>query len=167
MRVVGLGYADRSFVRRVAAHGTKSARPSVANPRRRLVGGSDAIENCFGCYRQLFPRGNDFSYDLEDIAAYRHGYDRLCQHWRQLFPARFFDHDYEALLADPEAQVRRLLAFCGLPYDPACLDFHRTRRNVRTASAAQVRQPLQRDTARGPLYGDKLDRLRALLDVAT
>jgi Tfp pilus assembly protein PilF len=132
----------------------------VVNCRR------DAVENCFGCYRQLFPRGSDFSYDLEDIAACWRDYDRLSQHWQRLFPGRFLDHSYEALLADPEAQVRRLLEFCELPYDPGCLEFHRTRRVVRTASAAQVRQPLQRGTPRSALYGDKLDRLRALLDAA-
>ncbi len=132
----------------------------IVNSRR------DALETCLGCYRQLFNKGNDFSYDLDDMAGYWRAYDRMVRHWAHIFPERFFEHSYESLLADPEAQVRRLLAFCGLPYDPACLEFHRTERAVRTASAAQVRQPLRRDTARSALYGDKLDRLRALLDVS-
>ncbi|MEO8161399.1 MAG: sulfotransferase, partial [Arenimonas sp.] len=68
---------------------------------------------------------------------------------------------YEALIADPEAQIRELLAFCDLPFDPACLQFHSVERSVRTASAAQVRQPLRADTARASHYGDKLDALRA------
>lgn len=123
----------------------------------------DPLETCLGCYRQLFNTGNHFSYDLADMASYWHAYHRLTHHWAQLYPERFFDHSYEALLADPEAQVRRLLAACNLPYDPACMEFHRTERTVRTASADQVRQPLRRDTARSDWYGDKLDPLRALL----
>lgn len=129
----------------------------VVNSRR------DALENCFGCYRQLFAGGNGFSYDLDDMARYWHDYDRLSRHWQRSFPERFFEQVYESLQADPEAQVRRLLAFCDLEYDPACLDFHLTERTVRTASAAQVRQPLRRDTARSALYGSDLDRLRTLL----
>lgn len=123
----------------------------------------DPLETCLGCYRQLFNTGNHFSYDLDDMASYWHAYDRLTRHWAQLYPERFFDHSYEALLADPEAQVRKLLAACDLPYDPACMEFHRTERVVRTASADQVRQPLRHDTARHAWYGDKLDHLRALL----
>lgn len=98
------------------------------------------------------------------MASYWHAYHRLTQHWAKLYPKRFFDHCYETLLADPEAQVRRLLKACELPYDPACLAFHRTERTVRTASADQVRQPLQRDTARSDWYGNKLDQLRTLLN---
>jgi hypothetical protein len=124
------------------------------------------LDNCFGCYRQLFASGNEFSYDLDDMASYWHDYDRLSRHWQRLFPQSFFEHVYESLQADPEAQVRRLLAFCGLEYDPACLEFHRTQRAVTTASASQVRQPLRQDTARSALYGTDLDRLRALLGVA-
>jgi tetratricopeptide (TPR) repeat protein len=132
----------------------------VVNCRR------DALENCFGCYRQLFASGNEFSYDLDDMASYWHDYDRLSRHWQRLFPQSFFEHVYESLQADPEAQVRRLLAFCGLEYDPACLEFHRTQRVVNTASATQVRQPLRQDTARTALYGNDLRRLRALLGMA-
>ncbi|MEO7068265.1 MAG: sulfotransferase [Rhodanobacter sp.] len=129
----------------------------VVNSRR------DAVETCLGCYRVLFNQGNFFSYDLDDMVAYWHAYDRAVRHWAQIFPERFFEHSYESLLLDPETQVRRLLAFCNLPYDAACLEFHRTQRTVRTASAAQVREPLRQDTARSALYGDKLKHLRALL----
>lgn len=87
----------------------------------------------------------------------------MVRHWARLFPERFLDHSHEALQANPEPQVRRLIAFCDLPYDPACVEFHRTRRAVHTASDAQVRQPLRPDTARGALYGDRLSHLRALL----
>ena len=132
----------------------------VINSRR------DPLENCLGCYRQLFPKGNHFTYELDDMASYWGDYDRLSRHWLRLFPQRFFEHEYEALLADPEAQVRRLLAFCDLEYDPACLQFHKTERVVHTASAGQVRQPLQKTAPRSAAYDVKLDRLRILLDQA-
>ena len=70
---------------------------------------------------------------------------------------------YEALVADPEGVIRRMLDFCGLPFDPACLEPHKTARAVLTPSASQVRQPLHRSSARSALYGDKLDRLRQRL----
>lgn len=133
----------------------------VVNSRR------DPLETSFACYRQLFGnRTVSYSYDLDDIVDYYAGYARLSGLWQRHFPRQYFDHEYEALQADPEAQIRRLLDFCGLPFDPACLDFHRTSRTVLTISSAQVRQPLQRDTARSARYGSKLDPLRARLRAA-
>jgi hypothetical protein len=85
--------------------------------------------------------------------------------WRARDPQRIRLLRYEDLLADPEPRIRELLAACGLPFDPACLDFHRTVRSVRTASAAQVREPLRRDTARAARYGDLLEPLRRGLDL--
>jgi Flp pilus assembly protein TadD len=123
----------------------------------------DPLETCLSCYRQLFHFGNYASYDMQEIAASWRDYDRLSKAWRQRYPDKFFDEVYEDLLADPEAQVRRLLEFLGLPFDPACLDFHRSQRAVRTFSAGQVRQPLRRDTARAALYGAALDPLRNAL----
>ena len=133
----------------------------VVNSRR------DPLETCLAWYRQLFDyRSIHFGYDLDDIVDYYAGYARLSRLWQQRFPGQYFDHEYEALQADTEAQIRRLLDFCGLPFDPACLDFHRSRRTVLTISAAQVRQPLRRDTARSARYGDRLDPLRARLQAA-
>lgn len=132
----------------------------VVNARR------DPLETCFASYRQLFTTGVHFSYDLDDMVDYCAGYERLSALWRQRFPRRYFDHRYESLQQDPEGQIRRLLDFCALPFDPACLAFHRTPRAVLTFSAAQVRQPLRRDTARAVLYGDKLAPLRARLHAA-
>jgi tetratricopeptide (TPR) repeat protein len=123
----------------------------------------DALETCFSCYRQLFASGHDFSYDLDDIASYWRDHERLGRHWQRLFPQRFLEHDYEALLADPEAQVRRLLAFCGLEYDPACLGFQHELTQARTA--LRTRQPWQREPALAARYGAELDRLRLLLGV--
>jgi Flp pilus assembly protein TadD len=133
----------------------------VVNSRR------DPLETSFALYRQLFGnRSAHYSYDLDDIVAYYAGYARLCGQWQQRYPGRFFDHDYEALQATPETQIRRLLDFCELPFDPACLAFHQSSRTVLTISAAQVRQPLRRNTSRNARYGDRLDPLRAKLRAA-
>ncbi len=119
-------------------------------PGARVVNSrGDALETCFACYRQLFDSGNEFSYDLDHIASYWRDYDRLCRHWQRLFPQRFLDHVHESLQDDPEARVRRLLAFCGLEYDPACLAIHHP-------------QPI----ARSAPYGSELNRLRMLLGAA-
>jgi tetratricopeptide (TPR) repeat protein len=124
----------------------------------------DPVETCFACYRQLFSNGSHFSYDLDDMASYYLDFARLSRYWQQHYPRHVLDFCYEALLADPEVQTRRLLEFCGLDFDPACLDFHKTSRLVlSTASAAQVRQPLRKDTARSMHYETQLAPLRARL----
>ncbi|HZP68178.1 MAG TPA: sulfotransferase [Rudaea sp.] len=126
----------------------------------------DPLETCFSCYRQLFSNGNDFSYDVRELAAYWRDHDRLSRTWTELYPTRFREQSYEALVESPEANIRALLDFLGLEFEPACLDFHHSARAVRTASAAQVRQPLKRGTARAAAYGTALDPLRnALADV--
>ena len=124
----------------------------------------DPIEACLACYRQWFASGTQFAYDLDDLADYCIDFTPLTRLWLRRFPERVFDLEYEALLTDPETVTRRLLDFCGLAFDPACLDFHRTRRAVvSAASAGQVRQPLRHDTARAARYGQELDTLRARL----
>ncbi|WP_266156601.1 tetratricopeptide repeat-containing sulfotransferase family protein [Dyella silvatica] len=130
----------------------------VVNSRR------DALETCCACYRQLFSNSAHFSYDLDDMARHYQDYDRLSRYWQQQMPKQVLDHSYEALLADTEAQIRRLLDFCGLDFDPACLTPHQTSRTVlSTASAAQVRQPLRAETSYSARYAEKLDPLRARL----
>jgi Tfp pilus assembly protein PilF len=124
----------------------------------------DPVETCIACYRQWFASGAEFAYDLDEMADYCLDFARLTRFWLQRYPERVFDLEYVALLNDPEGVVRRLLDFCGLPFEPACLAFHRTQRTVvSAASAAQVRQPLQRDTARAARYGSLLDGLRERL----
>ena len=124
----------------------------------------DPVETCLACFRQMFAVGGQaFSYDLDDLAAYWRDFDRAARHWARLYPDRVRTQQYEALLEDPEREVRDLLAFCDLPFDAACVRFHETRRSVQTASAAQVREPLRRDTARAPHYGALLDPLRRSL----
>ncbi|WP_426701993.1 tetratricopeptide repeat-containing sulfotransferase family protein [Rhodanobacter sp. Col0626] len=124
----------------------------------------DPLETCLACYRQCFTEKVGFTCDLDEMADYCIDFLRLTRFWLEKYPDRVFDLPYEALVAEPEAVTRRLLDFCGLPFDTACLEFHKTSRAVLSSpSAAQVRQPLRSDTARSALYGDKLDHLRQRL----
>lgn len=123
----------------------------------------DPLETAWSCFKQQFYSQPHFACDPADIAAHLRGCERAMDQWRARDPARLHLHRYEALLADPEAGIRALLADCGLEFDPACLAFHTSSRSVRTASAAQVRQPLRGDTARTPRYGDLLDPFRRAL----
>ena len=123
----------------------------------------DPLETGWSCFKQQFYQLPHFACDLADIGAYLRGCEHAMDQWRARAPARIRLFRYEDLLADPEARIRQLLAACGLAFDPACLDFHLSRRSVRTASAAQVRQPLRADTARAARYGTLLDPLRAAL----
>ena len=133
----------------------------VVNVRR------DAVETCWSCFKQLFASGrHGYSYDLADLAETWRDYDRLSQFWSERFPERVREQSYEKLVADPEGEARALLAFCELAFDPAVLRFHEAGRSVRTASAAQVREPLRGDTARSAAYADMLEPLRRML-VAT
>jgi len=120
----------------------------------------DALEAGWSCYKQQFYRLPHFACALEDIAAYAGDCERLMDRWRAATPERVHLARYEALQADPDGEIRALLAFCALPFDAACLDFRHAGRAVRTASAAQVREPLARDTRRADRYGALLDPLR-------
>ncbi len=97
---------------------------------------------CFSGFKQNFARGAEYSYDLEDLGRYYVDYLTLMDHFDQVLPGRVHRVQYEALIADPEVEVRRLLAYCGLAFEPSCLRFYETDRPVRTASSEQVRQPL-------------------------
>jgi hypothetical protein len=124
----------------------------------------DPLEKSLECKRQWFVKEAFFTCDLNEMADFCIDFMRLTRFWIETFPGRIFDLEYETLIAEPEPTIRGLLDFCGLPFDPACLEFHRTERTVLSApSAAQVRQPLRHDTARADRYGDKLDGLRARL----
>jgi Flp pilus assembly protein TadD len=103
----------------------------------------DPVDTCFSCFTKSFVSGLRFTYDLVELGAYYRAYDALMAHWRAVLPAEcFLEISYESLVANLEGETRRLVAFCGLPWDGACLDFHRTRRVVQTASVNQVRQPI-------------------------
>ena len=131
---------------------------------RAIIVRRDPAETCLACFRQCFSERSGFACDLDELAEYCIDFLRLTRFWLQKYPDRVFDLQYEALVADPKTEIRRLLEFCDLPFDPVCLEFHKTARTVQSApSAAQVRQPIRRDTARAALYGDKLDGLRRRL----
>ena len=100
------------------------------------------LDSCFGTYKQLFASGQPFSYDLVELGEYYLQYVRLMDHWHQLIPGYVLDVQYEHVVADLETQVRRILDFCGLPFEESCLRFHETERAVKTASSEQVRQPI-------------------------
>ncbi|MBS0375664.1 MAG: sulfotransferase [Proteobacteria bacterium] len=103
----------------------------------------------FSCFKQLFARGVPFSYDLGEIGRYYRDYAELMEHFDRVLPGRVHRLHYEQLVADPETEVRRLLAHCGLEFEPGCLRFYETRRAVLTVSSEQVRQPV---------YGDAVDQ---------
>lgn len=104
-----------------------------------------AMASCFSAFKQHFARGQNFSYDLTELGRFYRDYAALMAHFDAVLPGRIHRVDYEAMVEDTEAEVRRLLAYCGLPFDPACLEFHRNARPVRTASSEQVRQPIFRE----------------------
>ena len=100
---------------------------------------------CFGNLKQLFATGQEFAYSIEDIARYYRTYLELMRHWDSVLPGRVLRVQHEELVDDLEGNVRRLLAYCGLAFETACVEFHKTERSVRTASSEQVRQPIYRE----------------------
>ena len=100
---------------------------------------------CFSNFRQHFARGQPFTYDLEDVGRYYSAYVRLMAHVDAVLPGRVHRVIYERMVDDTEGQVRALLQHCGLEFEPACLEFHKTERAVRTASSEQVRRPIYRE----------------------
>jgi tetratricopeptide (TPR) repeat protein len=115
-------------------------------PHARIIDARrDPLACCFSNFKQLFASGQEFTYSLEDIGDYYRWYVQLMAHWDAVLPGRVLRVEYEALVADLEGQVRRMLAFLGLEFEPQCLTFYKTERSVRTASSEQVRRPLYRE----------------------
>jgi hypothetical protein len=110
------------------------------------------------CYCQPFNADQKFTFDLAELGEFYDGYRALMQHWRtSLPPSRFIEIDYEDVVDDLEGNARKLIEFCGLPWDDACLAFHKNSRQVRTASMAQVRQPIYRNSiGRWEPYAERL-----------
>jgi tetratricopeptide (TPR) repeat protein len=100
---------------------------------------------CFSNLKQLFASGQEFTYSIEDIARYYRSYLRLMRHWDEVLPGRTLRVLYEDVVEDLQGNVRRILEFCGLEFEPACIEFYKTERSVRTASSEQVRQPIFRE----------------------
>jgi tetratricopeptide (TPR) repeat protein len=128
---------------------------------------------CFSNLKQLFANGQEFTYSVEDIARYYRTYLDLMAHWDDVLPGRVLRIWHEDVVEDLEGNVKRMLDFCGLEFEPACVEFHKTGRSVRTASSEQVRQPIYREGLDqwrhyepwlGPLkaaLGDALSRYRS------
>lgn len=108
----------------------------IIDARRHPLGG------CFSAYKQLFARGQNFTYDLDELGRYYRDYVELMNHWDEVLPGRVLCVQYEDVVVDTETQVRRLLDYCGLAFEPGCLRFYETDRAVRTPSSEQVRQPI-------------------------
>jgi tetratricopeptide (TPR) repeat protein len=172
----------RDYLARTARFRTDAARSTDKNLQNwQLVGAilamlpgarivdcrRDPLEASWSALKLQFGNALPFACGIDEIASWRRDYEKLMAHWDAIAPGAVLHFDHEALLADPEARIRALLDFCGLPFDAACLAFHAAERDVHTASAAQVRAPLMRDTARAARYGAVLDPLRTALGLPT
>ena len=109
---------------------------SIIDARRHPLGSG------FSCFKQLFARGQQFTYDLREVGLFSRDYITLMQHFDAILPGRVHRVHYEQLVRNPEDELRRLLSYCGLPFEEQCLRFHENRRTVSTLSSEQVRQPL-------------------------
>ena len=115
-------------------------------PKARIIDARrEPMACCFSNLKQLFAQGQEFTYSIEDIARYYRTYLDLMRHWDEVLPARILRVHHEDVVSDLEGSVKRLLDYCGLPFENACLDFHKTNRSVRTPSSEQVRQPIFRE----------------------
>jgi len=115
-------------------------------PNARIIDARrEAMACCFSNFKQLYASGQQFTYALEDLARYYRSYVELMAHWEAVMPGAILRVQHEELIADVAGGVRRILEFCGLEFEPGCVEFHRTERRIHTASAAQVRQPVNRE----------------------
>ena len=120
----------------------------IALPNARIIHARrNPVDTCLSCFSKLFAGEQQFAYDLGELGRYYRAYDRLMAHWRDVLPeGRMLEVDYEEVVADLEVQARRIIGYCGLEWNDACLEFHKTERAVRTASVMQVRQPIYRSS---------------------
>jgi len=144
---------------------------AVMFPKARIVHcRRSALDTCLSCYFQNFTKGQEFSFDLGDLAHFYRLYRGLMDHWREVLPLSIFELNYEEMVGERERVMRELIAFCGLPWDDRCERFFETDRPVRTASSWQVRQPIYASSvARWKAYETELrpliDALGPLADI--
>lgn len=121
----------------------------------------NAVDTCISCYSKMFREDMPYTYDLKEIAHYYRKYNELMEHWKNVLPASFITEvKYEEVVGNLEEEARRIVAHCDLEWDPACLDFHKNERPVKTASVTQVRQPLYSSSVeRWRNYGDLVQPL--------
>ena len=124
----------------------------------------DPMDNCLSVFKNLLATAYDYSYDLAELGHYYKLYLELMEHWRTTLPGFIYDQSYEQLVADPENQIGKLLEYCKLPWHDACLEFHQTRRKVKTSSNAQVRRPIYQDSVKlWKHYENQLEPLQAAI----
>jgi hypothetical protein len=102
----------------------------------------DPMACSFSCFKQLFGEGQEFTYDLDHLGRYYQGYLKIMDHWNNLFPEQVLLVQHENVVNNIEQEVRRILDYCNLPFEPACLEFYNTDRTIKTPSSEQVRQPI-------------------------
>jgi tetratricopeptide (TPR) repeat protein len=149
---LGQAYLDRTLRHRRGAERFTDKMPnnfphvglvSLILPHAKIINARrHPLDSCVGCYKQLFGRGQPFTYDLYELGEYYLEYQRVMDHWHTVLPGRVLDVQYERLVSNTESEVQRLLEFCELPWEDACLAFHENPRAVRTASSEQVRRPV-------------------------
>ena len=122
-------------------HAPKRAKQLVPNAKI-IDARRHPLDSCLGSYKQLFARGQPFTYDLFELGEFYLEYERLMDHWNEVLPGKMLRVQYEDVVTDLEAQVRRILNYCDLPWNDACLKFYETDRAVKTASSEQVRKPI-------------------------
>ena len=119
------------------------------------------LDTCFSCYKQLFARGQMFTYDLNEIARYYINYIELMDHWDEVLPSKVHRVNYEDVVENQEEETRKLLDYCNLPFEEQCLKFYETKRAVKTASSEQVRQPIYKQSVQlWQQYEKYLDQLK-------
>tara|TARA_B100001123_G_scaffold93199_1_gene107287 strand:- start:3305 stop:5320 length:2016 start_codon:yes stop_codon:yes gene_type:complete len=122
------------------------------------------LDTCFSCYKQLFARGQMFTYDINEIARYYINYIELMDHWDKVIPNKIHRVNYEDVIESQEKETRKLLDYCNLPFEEQCLKFYETKRAVKTASSEQVRQPIyKKGVGLWQNYEDYLDQLKLSL----
>ncbi len=155
LRAMGEDYIEQTRIHRQGAAFFTDKMPNnfrhiglihLILPNAKIIDARRApLDCCWSGYKQLFAEGQEFTYGLEEIGHYYRGYVDLMDHWDAVLPeGRILRVQHEHVLGDLEGQVRRLLDYCDLPFERACVEFHKTDRAVRTASSEQVRQPINR-----------------------
>lgn len=142
---------------------------NLALPKARIIHvRRNAADTCLSCYTKIFSSPQQFAYDLQELGAFHQAYQKRMAYWRMVLPvSQFIEVDYEAFVTDMENQARRLIEFCGLAWDDACLRYFDTKRPVRTASAAQVRlPPYQSSIGRAQRYRKYLAPLFEALELS-
>jgi len=134
-------------------------------PNARIINCTrEPMDNCLSLFKNYFSSPVNYSYDMTELGQYYNLYLDLMTYWRESLPGIIYDLSYERLIADQENQIRQLLDYCHLPWDDACLAFHKTRRKVRTASNAQVRRPIYKDSVKlWKRYEEQLEPLRTAI----